>query len=149
MCPQRRRTPAEREAAKTIFAAQVNQIVEGHSKGHRMSDLARQFKLSRVRVWQIIKDHRTETERRDKHRAIAQATVDIDDLPIAGLNLPVRIRNCMKNAGLVTVGDARKLHDGELKRFPNFGRSSFAAWKECLDILQKEFPRIQNKKQAP
>ena len=132
-----------------ITTAQLNQIIEGYAKGRRMSDLARQFKLSRVRVWQIIKDHRTETERREKHRAIAQAAVDIDDLPIAGLNLPVRIRNCMKNAGLVTVGDARKLDDGELKRFPNFGLLSLAAWKECLDILQKEFPRIQNKTQAP
>ena len=58
--------------------------------------------------------------------------------PIRLLPLPVRTINTLLNNGIETVGDGLAV-EGSMMTFPNFGKKSFAAWKD----LTKHLPRAR------
>ena len=57
----------------------------------------------------------------------------LDEILIEELELGVRSYNCLKRAGIQTVGDLVQKSDSELAAIPNFGRKSIEEVKETLD----------------
>jgi DNA-directed RNA polymerase subunit alpha len=57
----------------------------------------------------------------------------MDDILIEELELGVRSYNCLKRAGVQTVGDLVQKSDSELNAIPNFGRKSIEEVKETLE----------------
>src|ERR671932_1128280 len=56
----------------------------------------------------------------------------MDDILIEELELGVRSYNCLKRAGVQTVGDLVQKSESELNAIPNFGRKSIEEVKETL-----------------
>jgi DNA-directed RNA polymerase subunit alpha len=54
------------------------------------------------------------------------------DILIEELELGVRSYNCLKRAGIQTVGDLISKSEGELNAIPNFGKMSFDEVIETL-----------------
>jgi DNA-directed RNA polymerase subunit alpha len=73
------------------------------------------------------------------HGTLAGATAGsasagpMHDILIEELELGVRSYNCLKRAGIQTVGDLISKSEGELNAIPNFGRKSIEEVKETLD----------------
>ena len=61
----------------------------------------------------------------------AQLAADLA-LPIEELDLTVRSYNCLKRAGIQTVGDLVQKSESELAAIPNFGRKSIEEVRETL-----------------
>ncbi len=57
----------------------------------------------------------------------------MDEILIEELELGVRSYNCLKRAGIQTVGDLIQKSESELAAIPNFGRKSIEEVKETLD----------------
>jgi DNA-directed RNA polymerase subunit alpha len=57
----------------------------------------------------------------------------MDEILIEELELGVRSYNCLKRAGIQTVGDLVQKSESELAAIPNFGRKSIEEVKETLD----------------
>jgi DNA-directed RNA polymerase subunit alpha len=57
----------------------------------------------------------------------------MEEILIEELELGVRSYNCLKRAGIQTVGDLVQKSDSELAAIPNFGRKSIEEVKETLD----------------
>jgi DNA-directed RNA polymerase subunit alpha len=57
----------------------------------------------------------------------------LDDILIEELELGVRSYNCLKRAGIQTVGDLVEKSESELNAIPNFGRKSIEEVIETLD----------------
>jgi len=57
----------------------------------------------------------------------------MDDILIEELELGVRSYNCLKRAGVQTVGELVQKSDSELNAIPNFGRKSIEEVKETLE----------------
>ena len=57
----------------------------------------------------------------------------MDDILIEELELGVRSYNCLKRAGVQTVGDLIQKSESELNAIPNFGRKSIEEVKETLE----------------
>jgi DNA-directed RNA polymerase subunit alpha len=57
----------------------------------------------------------------------------MDDILIEELELGVRSYNCLKRAGVQTVGDLLQKSESELNAIPNFGRKSIEEVKETLE----------------
>jgi DNA-directed RNA polymerase subunit alpha len=58
----------------------------------------------------------------------------MDDILIEELELGVRSYNCLKRAGIQTIGDLVQKSEGELSAIPNFGRKSIEEVKETLRV---------------
>ena len=56
--------------------------------------------------------------------------------PIRLLPLPAGTINALLNSGVETVGDGLAVED-EMLRFPNFGKKSFAAWKDLTKHIKR------------
>jgi len=56
----------------------------------------------------------------------------MDDILIEELELGVRSYNCLKRAGIQTVGDLVAKSEGELNAIPNFGKKSIDEVVETL-----------------
>ena len=56
----------------------------------------------------------------------------MDDILIEELELGVRSYNCLKRAGIQTVGDLISKSEGELNAIPNFGKKSIDEVVETL-----------------
>jgi DNA-directed RNA polymerase subunit alpha len=65
--------------------------------------------------------------------AAVPAADGMDDILIEELELGVRSYNCLKRAGIQTVGDLVQKSESELAAIPNFGRKSIEEVKETLD----------------
>jgi DNA-directed RNA polymerase subunit alpha len=61
-----------------------------------------------------------------------RATSAMDDILIEELELGVRSYNCLKRAGIQTVGDLISKSEGELNAIPNFGKKSIDEVVETL-----------------
>ena len=61
------------------------------------------------------------------------ASNGLDEILIEELELGVRSYNCLKRAGIQTVGDLVQKSESELAAIPNFGRKSIEEVKETLD----------------
>jgi DNA-directed RNA polymerase subunit alpha len=61
-----------------------------------------------------------------------RATSAMDDILIEELELGVRSYNCLKRAGIQTVGDLISKSEGELNAIPNFGKKSIDEVIETL-----------------
>jgi DNA-directed RNA polymerase subunit alpha len=61
------------------------------------------------------------------------ASGGMDDILIEELELGVRSYNCLKRAGIQTVGDLIQKSESELNAIPNFGRKSIEEVKETLE----------------
>jgi len=57
----------------------------------------------------------------------------LDEILIEELELGVRSYNCLKRAGVQTVGDLVRKSESELNAIPNFGQKSIEEVKETLD----------------
>ncbi|MEA2467773.1 MAG: DNA-directed polymerase subunit alpha, partial [Thermoleophilaceae bacterium] len=57
----------------------------------------------------------------------------MDDILIEELELGVRSYNCLKRAGVQTVGDLLQKSESELNAIPNFGRKSI---EEVIETLK-------------
>ena len=57
----------------------------------------------------------------------------MDDILIEELELGVRSYNCLKRAGVQTVGDLLQKSESELAAIPNFGRKSI---EEVIETLK-------------
>jgi DNA-directed RNA polymerase subunit alpha len=62
----------------------------------------------------------------------ARPTSGMDDILIEELELGVRSYNCLKRAGIQTVGDLIAKSEGELGAIPNFGKKSIDEVQETL-----------------
>jgi DNA-directed RNA polymerase subunit alpha len=62
-----------------------------------------------------------------------RAPAGMDDILIEELELGVRSYNCLKRAGIQTVGDLLQKSEGELNAIPNFGRKSI---EEVIETLE-------------
>jgi DNA-directed RNA polymerase subunit alpha len=67
--------------------------------------------------------------------ATAAAGAEGDDRLIEELEIGVRAYNCLKRAGIQTIGDLVQKSDSELKAIPNFGERSIDEVKEALTAL--------------
>ncbi|MGH2993868.1 MAG: DNA-directed RNA polymerase subunit alpha [Solirubrobacterales bacterium] len=67
--------------------------------------------------------------------AAAGAPPEGDDRLIEELEIGVRAYNCLKRAGIQTIGDLVQKSDSELKAIPNFGERSIDEVKEALTAL--------------
>jgi DNA-directed RNA polymerase subunit alpha len=65
----------------------------------------------------------------------AAPAVEGDDRLIEELEIGVRAYNCLKRAGIQTVGDLVQRSESELNAIPNFGRRSTEEVKESLIAL--------------
>jgi DNA-directed RNA polymerase subunit alpha len=65
--------------------------------------------------------------------AAGAAAGPMHDILIEELELGVRSYNCLKRAGIQTVGDLVQKSESELAAIPNFGRKSIEEVKETLD----------------
>jgi DNA-directed RNA polymerase subunit alpha len=63
------------------------------------------------------------------------APAEGDDRLIEELEIGVRAYNCLKRAGIQTVGDLVQRSESELNAIPNFGRRSTEEVKEALNAL--------------
>ena len=60
----------------------------------------------------------------------------MDDILIEELELGVRSYNCLKRAGIQTIGDLVQKSENELSAIPNFGRKSIEEVKETLRVAR-------------
>src|ERR687891_177959 len=67
--------------------------------------------------------------------AVAPPATEGDDRLIEELEIGVRAYNCLKRAGIQTIGDLVQKSDSELKAIPNFGERSIDEVKEALTAL--------------
>ncbi len=67
------------------------------------------------------------------HGSAGRAPSAMDDILIEELELGVRSYNCLKRAGIQTVGDLVSRSEGELNAIPNFGKKSI---DEVIETLQ-------------
>ena len=58
-----------------------------------------------------------------------------DDRLIEELEIGVRAYNCLKRAGIQTVGDLVQRSESELNAIPNFGKRSTEEVNEALNAL--------------
>ena len=70
--------------------------------------------------------------RRRRRRAAARRNA-MDDILIEELELGVRSYNCLKRAGIQTVGDLVSKSEAELNAIPNFGKKSIDEVIETLE----------------
>jgi DNA-directed RNA polymerase subunit alpha len=66
-------------------------------------------------------------------QAAGRSSNGMDDILIEELELGVRSYNCLKRAGIQTVGDLLQKSESELNAIPNFGRKSI---EEVIETLQ-------------
>src|SRR4030081_1928840 len=66
--------------------------------------------------------------------AAAAGAAGMDDILIEELELGVRSYNCLKRAGVQTIGDLVQKSENELSAIPNFGRKSIEEVKETLRV---------------
>jgi DNA-directed RNA polymerase subunit alpha len=66
---------------------------------------------------------------------VAPAAAEGDDRLIEELEIGVRAYNCLKRAGIQTIGDLVQKSESELKAIPNFGERSIDEVKEALSAL--------------
>src|SRR3989442_3661016 len=66
--------------------------------------------------------------------AAAAVADGMDDILIEELELGVRSYNCLKRAGVQTIGDLVQKSENELSAIPNFGRKSIEEVKETLRV---------------
>ena len=69
-----------------------------------------------------------------------------DGTPIEDLELSVRAYNCLKRAGVTTLGQLRTMSDEELMKVRNLGRKSMEEVKHVLasiPVLAKEAPKVE------
>jgi DNA-directed RNA polymerase subunit alpha len=67
--------------------------------------------------------------------AAVPAAAEGDDRLIEELEIGVRAYNCLKRAGIQTIGDLVQKSESELKAIPNFGERSIDEVKEALTAL--------------
>jgi DNA-directed RNA polymerase subunit alpha len=67
--------------------------------------------------------------------AVPPAATEGDDRLIEELEIGVRAYNCLKRAGIQTIGDLVQKSESELKAIPNFGERSIEEVKESLGAL--------------
>lgn len=60
---------------------------------------------------------------------------DGPDIPITDLELSVRTRNCLDNAGIVSVHQLLSMRDADLLKLRNFGRKSLNELREVVGAL--------------
>ncbi len=88
----------------------------------------------------IIKDHFTIFINFDEGKIASNDEVDeeeeriksILDTPVEELELTVRSSNCLKNAGIKTIGDLAKKTEDEIGKTRNFGKKSLSEIKDKL-----------------
>jgi DNA-directed RNA polymerase subunit alpha len=66
--------------------------------------------------------------------ASAPAADGMEEILIEELELGVRSYNCLKRAGIQTIGDLVQKSESELSAIPNFGRKSIEEVKETLRV---------------
>jgi DNA-directed RNA polymerase subunit alpha len=66
--------------------------------------------------------------------AVERPRMGMETLPIEELELGVRSFNCLRAAGVETLGDLTAYREEELAEIPNFGKKSF---QEVLDALKE------------
>jgi DNA-directed RNA polymerase alpha subunit len=71
-----------------------------------------------------------------------------DDTPLDKVELPGRIRNVLKAAGLDTVGEVREVPDETLLSFQDFGKGSLTHLREALGLPSTDGVRPSCKKPA-
>src|SRR4051812_8747628 len=71
-----------------------------------------------------------------EHDGTAELSIadGMDDILIEELELGVRSYNCLKRAGVQTIGDLVQKSENELSAIPNFGRKSIDEVKETLRV---------------
>jgi DNA-directed RNA polymerase alpha subunit len=57
-----------------------------------------------------------------------------DDMPIADVELPPKVREALATAGLRTVGDVRETPDARILRIQDLGESSLALLRKTLGL---------------
>ena len=79
--------------------------------------------------------------RRLRRRTRPAAPLEGDDRLIEELEIGVRAYNCLKRAGIQTVGDLVQRSESELNAIPNFGKRSTEEVKEALHPARSLAPR--------
>jgi DNA-directed RNA polymerase alpha subunit len=71
-----------------------------------------------------------------------------DDTPLDDVDLPMRIRNVLVSAGLITVGEVREISDETLLSFQDLGKGSLVYLRETLGLPSTDGVRPMGKKPA-
>jgi DNA-directed RNA polymerase alpha subunit len=103
--------------------------------------LAEQYGITGARARQIVMKIRQRTELPPLSPPTPYQYPDrLEDLPIRMAEVPIRVFNCLEQAGCKTVGDAMKMSEVELIGIRNFGRTSLMHWRDYLASASKRFP---------
>ncbi len=130
-----------RPLGEIVDHEQRRQQIAARYRGEKITlrQLGSEFGISIERVRQIIcRAERLEAAQK-RGAALFQEAMRVEDVPLDALNLSTRLANCLKSEDCLTVGDAMKLTDQELRRVPNFGVTSLRELRKCLEDVQREF----------
>lgn len=68
------------------------------------------------------------------------ADIGFTESSIEKLPLPARVKNCLNDLGITTVGEAIAARDSDLLRAPNFGRTSLDSLRRALNEFVSSEP---------
>ena len=77
----------------------------------------------------------------------AEETAD-EEISIDELGLSIRAFNCLKRAGIHTLGQLQEMSEEDLSKIRNLGKKSMAEIKQRLKEVQKQMPEKKNLPQA-
>ena len=97
--------------------------------------VAKKYDISKERVRQIV-DTLEHKRRRHVRADIADGEFP-DSFLIEDIDLSNRVRNCLKNARIFTVGQVKNTDVNDLFRIKNFGHSSY---RELRDVIWGDHP---------
>lgn len=103
------------------FRERREAIVAHREQGKTYAEISRIAGVSGSRVAQIIanEQRRSRRNRRPDDLAVTDETVIVD-----AFDLDARVRHCLINEAIVTVGDLKKMTIDQLLKIPNFGKTS-------------------------
>lgn len=126
------------------FSAKAREIAALYETGDfTQQDIGARLGITGTRVGQILRkwkeECRLEELRRSTTETAAAGPTSIADLPVEGLAISNRSRNCLMHANIKTVGQLCSLAPAELVR-SKYKPRYFGRW--CLDDVRAALDRI-------
>ncbi len=93
-------------------------------------------------------DHTDDSNSDDNSAEDSAEETANEDISVDDLGLSIRSYNCLKRAGIHTLGQLRRMSDEDLSEIRNLGKKSIAEIKQRLKEVQKQMPEKKNLPQA-
>ena len=140
-----RRVSYEVEAARVGQRTDFDKLTLDIETDGSVDPQAALREAAEVLIQSLVDLHRREPDREPRHAgrrrgragrgAAAGPSADgMEEILIEELELGVRSYNCLKRAGIQTIGDLVQKSESELSAIPNFGRKSIEEVKETLRV---------------